>query len=322
MNKSSRNGQVPVLKKMTEEIKVLSLPYAFGMEQVNCFLFKGEKGYTVVDTGHYSEEGMHTWASLMASGLTIEKIILTHFHIDHLGLAKWLRENYQIPVFISSKGYREMQRRQDKDHHHYVVHLFEQHGCYEFSKKALVDESHLYDFIPDGLFEENQQVRIGNELYETIWAPGHSADQFCFYQREQQIMILGDHVLEKISPVVLIESSQDLNPLQDYFNSLEKIKDYSIKLALPGHGNTMEGLGNRLEEIKSGHQHRMDQILSCIQDEEKTAWQICQEVYRKVNFFAPFMATITRCIYLESIGKIKAKIKNDIIYYQLVGGKS
>ena len=105
---------------------------------------------------------------------------------------------------------------------------------------------------------------------------------------------------------MLIESSQDLNPLQDYFNSLEKIKDYSIKLALPGHGNTMEGLGNRIEEIKSGHQHRINQILACIQDEEKTAWQICQEVYRKVNFFAPLMATITRCIYLESIGKIKS----------------
>ena len=70
-------------------------------------------------------------------------------------------------------------------------------------------------------------------------------------------MILGDHVLERISPVVLIESAQDLNPLHDYFNSLEKIKNYSIKLGLPGHGNTMAGLGNRLEEIKAGHQHRI-----------------------------------------------------------------
>jgi glyoxylase-like metal-dependent hydrolase (beta-lactamase superfamily II) len=318
MNKSSQNGQVPVLKKLTEEIKVLSLPYAFGMEQVNCFLIKGEKGYTVVDTGHYSEEGMHTWKFLITSGLIIEKIILTHYHIDHLGLAKWFQENYQIPVFISSKGYREMQRRQEKNHRHYVVQLFEQHGCYEFSKMEPVDTSHVYDFIPDGLFEENQQIRIGNWVYDTIWAPGHSVDQFCFYQQEQQIMILGDHVLERISPVVLIESSQDVNPLHDYFNSLEKIKNYSIKLALPGHGNTMKGLGNRLEEIKSGHQHRMDQILTCIRDEEKTAWQICQEVYRKVHFFAPLMATITRCIYLESIGKLKSTIKKDTIYYQLV----
>lgn len=322
MKKLSRNDQVPMLKKITEEIKVLSLPYAFGMEQVNCFLIKGEKGYTVVDTGHYSEEGIQTWEALMASGLTIEKIILTHYHIDHLGLAKWFQKNHQIPIFISSKGFREMQRRQDKDYRLFVVNLFEQHGCHEFSKVASTDFSSVYDFVPDGLFEENQSIKIGKEFYETIWTPGHSADQFCFYQREKEIMIIGDHVLEKISPVVLIESPQDLNPLRDYLNSLDKIKDYSIKLALPGHGHTMKGLGNRLVEIKSGHQHRMHQILECIKDQDKTAWQVCQEVYRKENFFSPLMATITRCIYLESMGKIKSTIKNDTIYYQLVEKKS
>lgn len=316
MNNSNRFGQVPILKKVTEDIKLLSLPYSFGMEQVNCFLFRGERGYTVVDTGSDSEEGINTWEYLMAAGITIEKIVLTHFHIDHLGLAKWFQEKHHIPVFISSKGYQEMQRRQDKDHINYVINLFEQCGCSEFSKMASADFTHAYDFVPDGLFEENQQVQLGNDIYETIWTPGHSADHFCFYQPKQQIMVMGDHVLEKISPVVLIESPYDLNPLQDYFNSMDKIKDYSIQIALPGHGKVMEGLGNRLEEIKSGHIHRMNQIVESVKDEEKTAWQICQETYRKVNFFSPLMATITRCIYLESIGKIQSNIKNGIIYYQ------
>lgn len=319
MNNSNRFGQVPILKKVTEDIKLLSFPYSFGMIQVNCFLFRGERGYTVVDTGSDSEEGINTWEYLMAAGITIEKIVLTHFHIDHLGLAKWFQEKHHIPVFISSKGYQEMQRRQDKDHINYVINLFEQHGCSEFSKMASADFTHAYDFVPDGLFEENQQVQLGNDIYETIWTPGHSADHFCFYQPEKQIMVMGDHVLEKISPVVLIESPYDLNPLQDYFNSMDKIKDYSIQIALPGHGRVMEGLGNRLEEIKSGHIHRMNQIVESVKDEEKTAWQICQETYRKVSFFSPLMATITRCIYLESIGKIKSNIKNGIIYYQSIG---
>jgi glyoxylase-like metal-dependent hydrolase (beta-lactamase superfamily II) len=319
MNNLNRFGQVPILKKVTEDIKLLSFPYSFGMIQVNCFLFRGERGYTVVDTGSDSEEGINTWEYLMAAGITIEKIVLTHFHIDHLGLAKWFQEKHHIPVFISSKGYQEIQRRQDKDHINYVINLFEQHGCSEFSKMASADFTQAYDFVPDGLFEENQQVQLGNDIYETIWTPGHSADHFCFYQPEQQIMVMGDHVLEKISPVVLIESPYDLNPLQDYFNSMDKIKDYSIKIALPGHGKVMEGLGNRLEEIKSGHIHRMNQIVESVKDEEKTAWQICQETYRNVSFFSPLMATITRCIYLESIGKIKSNIKNGIIYYQSIG---
>ena len=63
----------------------------------------------------------------------------------------------------------------------------------------------------------------------------------------------------------------------------------------------------------------MNQIVESVKDEEKTAWQICQETYRNVSFFSPLMATITRCIYLESIGKIKSNIKNGIIYYQSIG---
>ena len=266
MNNSNRFGQVPILKKVTEDIKLLSLPYSFGMVQVNCFLFRGEKGYTVVDTGSDSEEGISTWEYLMAAGITIEKIVLTHFHIDHLGLAKWFQQKHDIPVFISSKGYQEMQRRQDKDHINYVINLFEQYGCSEFSKMASADFTHAYDFVPDGLFEENQQVQLGNGIYETISISRAFKEQIIsvFISQSNRLWSWYTYVLDKISPVVLIESPYDLNPLQDYFNSMDKIKDYSIQIALPGHGKVMEGLGNRLEEIKSGHIHRMNQIVELI----------------------------------------------------------
>ncbi|WP_338471569.1 MBL fold metallo-hydrolase [Niallia sp. XMNu-256] len=318
MNHNNHFEQVPILKKVTEDIRLLSFPYVFGMEQVNCFLFRGEKGFTIVDTGSYSEEGKQTWKSLMASGMTIEKVILTHFHIDHLGLAKWFQEKFQIPVYISNKGYREIVRRKDKESTQFVVDLFKKHGCDEYSKLAATDYSQIYDFVPDGFFDENQQIMLGDQSYETIWTPGHSSDHFCFYHREQQIMIVGDHILEKISPVVLIESPEDVNPLKDYYNSLGKIKDYSIQLALPGHGNLMNGLVDRMEEIRSGHMYRINQVLELLQGGEKTAWQICQEIYRRKRFFAPLMATITRCIYLESVGKIKSRTMNDKVYYQLI----
>lgn len=318
MNHNNQYSQVPVLKKVTEDIRVLSIPYIFGMEQVNSFLFRGEKGFTVVDTGSYSEEGKQTWEDLMATGITIEKVILTHFHIDHLGLARWFQEEHHIPIYVSNLGYREIQRRRDKEYTQFVVNMFKRHGCDEVSKMANTDYSQLYQFEPDGVFEENQQIQLGNQYYQTIWTPGHSADHFCFYQPDQQIMVIGDHVLEKISPVVLLESPMDNNPLQDYLNSLEKIKDYPIKLTLPGHGNLMEGLGNRLEEIQSGHTYRMNQVLESLQDEQKTAWQLCQDIYRRKQFFAPLMATITRCIYLESIGKIQSRMVDDKVYYKLI----
>ena len=62
-------------------------------------------------------------------------------------------------------------------------------------------------------------------------------------------MVIGDHILDQISPVILIESSADVNPLMDYFDSLEKIKEYSIRLAFLGHGNPIENLNKRIEQL-------------------------------------------------------------------------
>ena len=96
----------------------------------------------------------------------------------------------------------------------------------------------------------------------------------------------------------------------NYFDSLEKMKEYSIKLALPGHGNLIGNLNKRIEKIKSGHHYRMEQILESLKDEEKTAGQMSQEIYSKGSSklaYSPIMSTITRCIYLESIGKLKSE---------------
>lgn len=313
--------QVPMIKKVTEDLYLLSLPYAFGMEQVNSFLFRGKKGFTVIDTGSYSQEGIDIWENLMASGISVEKVVLTHFHIDHLGLARWFQEKHQVPVFISNLGYIEMKRRQNKDHANFVINLFKQHCSEDFSEVKLEDLSSFYNFKPDGIFENGEQIMIGNEMYEALWTPGHSSDHFCFYNHKQKTMIVGDHVLEKVSPVILIESQNDVNPLKDYFNSLEKMKGYVIKLALPGHGNLMGSLDNRIEEIRSGHIHRMKQILESIKSEEKTAWQVCQDSYSKgvkLQSFAPLMATITRCMYLESVGKVKSKLIDETVFYRSV----
>ncbi|MCQ6276051.1 MBL fold metallo-hydrolase [Bacillus sp. V3B] len=318
MKNSNRRGPVPTLKKVNEDIYLLSLPYSFGMEQVNCYLFKGSNGYTVVDTGSYSQVGINIWENLMALGMKMEKVVLTHFHIDHIGLAKWFQEKHGIPVYISKLGYQEIIRRQDKNYVNFILNMFEQHGTTSFSHmKEKDDSTPFYEFEPNGLFDYNENVQLGNDKYEVIWTPGHCYDHMCFYQREKQIMVVGDHILEKLSPVILRESEIDQNPLMAYFNSLDKVKDYEVKLALPGHGNIMESLDQRMEEIKSGHIHRMDQIIDSVREEEKTAWQLCQETYRNAHLFTPFMATITRCMYLESQVKIKSYLKEGIQYYYL-----
>ena len=316
----------PLLKEVAEEIYLLSIPVPL-MKQVNCYLIRGEKGFTVIDTGIYSQDGINIWQSLMASGVTIEKVVLTHFHLDHIGFAKWFQEKHHVPVYISRLGYEEMKRRRKGDYTDWVINLFQQHDGFGLFKTAIEDQIALenqmidiYDFEPDGLFDEGQYMMLGNEMYKTVWTPGHSPDQYCFYNEGRKIMIIGDHILDHISPVILIESSADVNPLMNYFDSLEKIKEYSVELALPGHGQVIKNLNKRIEEIQSGHHYRISQMVGSLKSGEKTAGQMTQEIYSKSSSplaYSPIMSTITKCIYLESVGKINSEVMNGKRFYRL-----
>lgn len=318
MNNVKQLDQFPMAQKVTENIYLLSIPVPYGMSQVNCFLFRGENGFTLVDTGSPGQEGKEIWEKLISSGIIIEKIVLTHYHIDHLGLARWFQQKHHIPIYISSLGFREMQKRRNHDYEEFVINLFNKNGLPDGVLRRPEDYSYFYQFEPDELFEDGEHIMLGNDIYEAIWTPGHSVDQFCFYNKRYETMVVGDHILEKISPVILLESHADKNPLKDYFKSLDEVEKYSVKHILPGHGRVIKDLPKRTEKIKSGHHHRMGQILDLVKKEGKTAWQITQETYGSSGagkFFSPFMATITRCIYLESHGKLESILKDGKIYY-------
>ena len=324
MEKPKKLDGFPFLTKITEDIYKLSIQFPFGMRQVNSFLFKGENGFTVMDTGSHSQESIEIWKQVLSMGITVEKILFTHTHQDHIGLAGWFQENFHVPVYISDLGLKELKKKShEEDYGKVRKSLFQQHGGPEIPEELMVMEPYSYDFIPDGVFESEQRIKIGYDMYETISTPGHSPDHICFYNHERKLMVTGDHVMDGISSSIAVWSNEnDFNPLKYYFESLDLVSGYSTNLALPGHGELITNLSKRIGEIKSGHQNRMEQILESIKNEEKTAGQIYKEIYGRLSiykFFKPFMATITRLIYLESVGKVNCVVGNGQSYYHTVG---
>ncbi|MDR7077345.1 glyoxylase-like metal-dependent hydrolase (beta-lactamase superfamily II) [Neobacillus niacini] len=312
-------GDYPTLTKISEGIYQLVVRYPFGMYEMNSFLFQGVNGFTIVDTGSEAKESIDIWEKTLASGITVDKLVLTHAHPDHIGLAKWFQEQKHVPVYISSLGYKEILRKRKNEDTNWMRRFLKTHGGPEIPKNMENPEAAAYEFEPDGLFEKEQTIILGDKTYEPIWTPGHSSDHFCFYNKNQQVMITGDHVLAGLSPIIAIWSENDENPIKDNFDSLERIKAFSTKIALPGHGELIFSLNNRIDEIISGHKHRLQQILISIENDEKTSWQICQELYGSLSptkFFAPFLATITRLIYLEKSGEVFSELKDDKLYFR------
>ena len=132
-------------------------------------------------------------------------------------------------------------------------------------------------------------------------------------------MFVGDHVLAKISPIISVWSKEDENPLKNYFDSLKTISTYPTNLVLPGHGELIDNLYDRSKQLISNHNRRLRQVLESVKDEWKTARQVCHEIYGALNekaVIAPLLATITRFIYLESLGKIRSETRNGLVMYQ------
>ncbi|WHX98129.1 MBL fold metallo-hydrolase [Neobacillus sp. DY30] len=311
--------QYPTLTKISEEIYQLVVRYPFGMFEMNSYLFRGENGFTIVDTGSKAKESIELWEKTLASGITVEKLVLTHAHPDHCGLAKWFQDHYRVPVFISSLGYQELQRKRNHKRVNWLHNFLRSHDCPEISQNIGNSEADAYEFEPDGVFENQQLIKLGNVTYNTIWTPGHSYDHFCFYNQNQQVMLTGDHVLGGLSPIIAPWTENDENPIKDNFSSLEKLKAYSTKLALPGHGELIYNLNDRVDEMIKSHQFRLQQILNIVGNEEKTAWQVCQDIYGTLSapkFFPPLMATIARLIYLEKSGKLHSILRNGKLYYK------
>src|SRR5438309_1027341 len=192
--------QLPMLMKLTDSIYKLVVRYPFGMRELNSYLIRGNNGYTVIDTGSYATESIEIWEQTISTGISIEKVVVTHAHPDHLGLAKWFQVKHHIPIYTSDLTYKEIQKRKSqKKVENGLLLLIKDHGGPVISKQDVQDESFVYHFEPDEIFEKDHSIKIGNDTYETIWTPGHSPDHFCFYQPQQKVMFVGDHVLAKIS---------------------------------------------------------------------------------------------------------------------------
>ncbi|WP_152654963.1 MBL fold metallo-hydrolase [Oceanobacillus sp. CFH 90083] len=308
-----------MLEQITDDIYRLVVRYKGAMGEVNSYFIKGNHGYTVIDTGIDAPETRALWERAFRN-YKIEKLVLTHTHEDHIGLARWFQEIYEIPVYVSRRGYKEMCKGRDaKARKKRLKSLIKKHGAPPIPLK-IKDESHIYKFEPDGFFDDNDEITLGNRSYQTIWTPGHAPDHYCFYQLETEVMIIGDHVLNHLSPVIGLWMGEEHNPMEAYFGALELLKEYQVRLALPGHGDPVEYLDERITDILYRHEKRMEQLLELMETGEMTAFKLTTKAYgpmKSIAFASQFMATLTRLIYLEEQSKIKVQVKKGKKYYGL-----
>lgn len=270
---------------------MLKLPLPFNAPEMNAYLIKNDP-VTLIDCGVYSNDNkLALKEQLGCHGLEltdIKRILLTHSHVDHFGMAAEIQRISQCPVFLhSSEQYRA------RDYSGFNKSLYA-YCCYVGLPADMHIKLRDYNKWVAGFsldFEEIVSVEdrdiftfYGFEL-EAILTPGHSAGHICFFEKDQGLLFCGDALLGKPSPALEFTQIGTLDrrkTLIEYANSIDRLKTVEINLILPGHGNPFQDAEALLGRLSRQHQKRKNIV--------------CQNA-ANLKVFDPF--TLVRQLYEE-----------------------
>lgn len=287
----SKLGAQPIggMSEVADGVYQVKLPVPLPLRFVSVYLIEGSDGWTFVDAGFDYPPTYEAWEKA-AVKLGIDfandvwRIVVTHFHPDHLGAARWLQERSGAPVLMLEDEIefsRRIWTRRDGPEP-FIEHLF-RHGM---PRATAVETS---EALRSGLAlpEELTPLRVGEKLpvgggaVRVLHAPGHADHQLVLHDEERGVLYAADHVLLKITPNVGFWPENLPHPLARYLDSLEGLRGLEVDLVLPGHGPVFHDLRGRIDELIHHHDERLELMRSVVSDEPKTAFEVSNRVFRE-----------------------------------------
>jgi glyoxylase-like metal-dependent hydrolase (beta-lactamase superfamily II) len=287
---SSRLGTQPVgeAAEVAQGIYQLKVPVPFPLVFVSAYLVAGDDGWTIIDTGFDYPEGRQAWeAGTRQIGLDLDRdlarIVVTHFHPDHLGAARWLQGRSGAPVYmLESEIPHAREVWEVRDPSAFVEHLV-RNGMDRASAEEAAARMRANLALPDEMLPlwDGEKVDLGAATGRVIHAPGHADHQIMLYDEECRVLFAADHVLLEITPNVGLWPDTDPEPLARYLESLSGLRGaHETDLVLPGHGPLFHDLDGRIVELLQHHEERLDLMQGTLGDRPRTAFDVSREVFR------------------------------------------
>lgn len=324
-----------------EGVLWIRMPLPFALDHINLWLlrdtYQGKEGWTVIDCGVSNTAVKDLWEQVFDSvlqGLPILRVIVTHMHPDHVGLAGWLCERWSAPLYMSMTDFM-------------TARLWSMPGISEsgggpngvaaeehFAKHGLVDKEarrqireranyypDLVPFVPTTFNRliDGATLTIGKNQWRCIAGYGHAPEHIALYSAEAGILISGDMLLPRISTNVSVFNYEpESNPLPLYLDSLDAYEDLAEDtLVLPSHGRPFKGVQERISQQHEHHEARLQEVLdACVAP--KSTHDIIPVLFRReldlhqLTFAMGEALAHLHALYFE--GKLRREMGEDGIY--------
>jgi glyoxylase-like metal-dependent hydrolase (beta-lactamase superfamily II) len=312
----------------------LQIPTPFAVGRVNCYLIEDDP-LTLVDTGPNSGKSLdeleHQLADLGRSIADIELVVLTHQHIDHLGLVEIIADRSGADVaaidvvvpFVENFG--DDIEADDK----FAASLMLSHGIPEDVVVALRSVSRSFRAWGAKAkvtrpLHDGEQLKLRDRSLEVQHRPGHSPSDTVFWDADREILICADHLIAHISSNPLISrpldgSDERPHALMIYIESLRKTRELPARILLPGHGEPITDHRALIDERFALHRKRSEKIHGLISERPRTAYEIAQELWGNVAVTQAFL-TLSEVLghmdLLAADGRAREVVDGELIRFE------
>jgi len=319
-------GRLANVKRWPNGWLQVKVPLPFALKYVNAYVVpEPEGGYTLIDPGLNTPEAVAAWnEALEQEGIRDEeivRIVLTHQHPDHYGLAGLFQQRSGAPVWMTKPSHRYALRMwgEGRTLGAKLTEAFERHGMPSELREGIADnlESFVGNVSPQPevtYMEAGQPFRFGGIDWTTLDAPGHASGQILFYDAASRTIVCGDQVMPDITPNVSIVPDESDDPLAAFLDSLRQLGELDVALAFPGHREPFEDFSGRCSELIRHHERRLDKIAQLLQEQEDrsaTGFEMCELLFsarlrtNMHNLRFAMAETLAHLVCLEQQGRIE-----------------
>jgi glyoxylase-like metal-dependent hydrolase (beta-lactamase superfamily II) len=282
--------------ELAEGVLWLRLPLPYRLDHVNVFLIEDNGGWAVLDTGLCDEPTQEIWASVLESRLgkkPLTRLVVTHFHPDHVGLAGWLTERFEIPLYMSQTEYLfcEHTRMPPSALTKAAARTFyERRGLDHEATMLVMGRGHEYLHHTTSLPPVYRRLRaggaieIGGRALRVLTGAGHAPEMVMLLCRADGLFFAADQVLGRISPNVSVWPLEpEADPLGDYLESLQALRGEVPEdvLVLAAHDVPFRGLHSRLGELAAHHRARCEIIAEACGIAPRTVAELVRVVFHR-----------------------------------------